>query len=37
MQKSQMNKLKETKTFLGQLKLAWMRDNLEKLVVTANP
>jgi len=32
-----MNKLKETKTFLGQLKLAWMRDNLEKLVVTANP
>ncbi|MGI6421333.1 MAG: IS21-like element helper ATPase IstB [Syntrophomonadaceae bacterium] len=31
-----MNKLKETKTFLGQLKLAWMRDNLEKLVEEAN-
>jgi DNA replication protein DnaC len=31
-----MNKLKEAKTFLGQLKLAWMRDNLEKLVEEAN-
>lgn len=31
-----MNKLKETKTFLGQLKLAWMKDNLEKLVEEAN-
>ena len=31
-----MNKLKEIKTFLGQLKLAWMKDNLEKLVEEAN-